>query len=132
LGVIFLMFLAGLEIDLGEMRKTGRAALLGAAVADDILVLLILSIFLALTAQTGAGWPGVGRVVLRLELYLALAAAGYFVLPRLARWAGHLSIGQGVVSLVVVALLLYSWAAEALGGIATVTDAFLAGLGPLI
>ena len=26
LGVIFLMFLAGLEIDLGEMAKTGRAS----------------------------------------------------------------------------------------------------------
>jgi Kef-type K+ transport system membrane component KefB len=190
LGVIFLMFLAGLEVDLGEMFKTGRAAalagvggvagtlvfglgagllfklpslnalflgialsatsvgisaqtlmelgvlrrreslaLLGAAVMDDILVLLILSIFLALTTQTGEGWAGVGLVLVRLALYLALAAVvAYFVLPRLALWAARLSISQGLVSLVVVVTLLYAWAAEALGGIAAVTGAFLAGL----
>jgi Kef-type K+ transport system membrane component KefB len=190
LGVIFLMFLAGLEIDLGEMLHTGRAAalagtggvagtvvfglgagllfglnwldalflgialsatsvgisaqtlmelgvlrrreslaLLGAAVLDDVLVLLILSIFLALTAGAGNGWAGAGVVLVRLALYLALAAvAGYFALPRLARWADRLSISQGLVSLVVAVMLLYAWAAEALGGIAGVTGAFLAGL----
>jgi Kef-type K+ transport system membrane component KefB len=190
LGVIFLMFLAGLEIDLGEMVHTGRAAvlagaggvagtvvfglgagllfklnwldalflgialsatsvgisaqtlmelgvlrrreslaLLGAAVMDDVLVLLILSVFLALTAHSGSGWVSVGEVLVRLALYLALAAGvGYFALPRLAHWADRLSISQGLVSLVVAVMLLYAWAAEALGGIAGVTGAFLAGL----
>lgn len=190
LGVIFLMFLAGLEVDLHEMLKTGRAAalaggggvlatvllglgagllfklpllnalflgialtatsvgisaqtlmelgvlrrreslvLLGAAVMDDILVLLILSAFLAVTGETSGGWAGVGALLLRLALYLALAALlGYLALPRLAGWAEHLPTSQGLVSFVLVVVLLYAWAAEELGGIAALTGAFLAGV----
>ena len=40
LGVIFLMFLAGLEIDLGEMLKTGRAAALAGALGVVVPVAL--------------------------------------------------------------------------------------------
>jgi Kef-type K+ transport system membrane component KefB len=40
LGVIFLMFLAGLEIDLQEMLKTGRAAALAGTLGVVVPVLL--------------------------------------------------------------------------------------------
>src|SRR5574337_199064 len=127
LGVIFLMFLAGLEIDLAEMAHIGRAAmfaglggviatillglgagllfklpgltalflgialtatsvgisaqtlmelgvlrrresltLLGAAVIDDLLVLLVVSVFLALSGGAGGGFTNVLAVFTRL------------------------------------------------------------------
>lgn len=189
LGVIFLMFLAGLEIDLREMAKTGRAAalagtlgviapislglgagwlfgypireavfigivlsatsvsisaqtlmelgvirrregltLLGAAVIDDVLVILVLSVFLALGG--GAGSLGeVLRVFLRMAVYLiAGAALGFFIIPRLTERIARVPIKEGVMSFVIVAALLYAWAAEMVGGIAAITGAFLVGL----
>lgn len=189
LGVIFLMFLAGLEIDLREMAKTGRAAalagvlgviapiglglgagalfgyplreavfigivlsatsvsisaqtlmelgmirqregltLLGAAVIDDVLVILVLSVFLAL----GGGAASLGDVLgvfLRMLVYLiAGAALGYFLIPRLTERIARAPIRQGVMSFVIVTALLYAWAAEIVGGIAAITGAFLVGL----
>lgn len=190
LGVIFLMFLAGLEIQLDEIFKTGRAAalaglggviatlllgwgaallfklpwlnalflgitltatsvgisaqtlmelgvlrrreslaLLGAAVMDDILVLLILSVFLALSGGTTGGWNEVMFVGLRLIAYLVVALGlGLLLIPRVSRWIEHLPISQAVSSFVIVVMLLYAWAGEVVGGIAAITGAFLAGL----
>lgn len=190
LGVIFLMFLAGLEIDTAEMLRTGRAAglagllgvlfpmglglglaslfhyplaealfigivlsatsvsisaqtlmelgvlrrresltLLGAAVFDDVLVILVLSVFLALGGEAGGGWSAVVPVVARMGGYLLVAGLlGFLLLPRLTPWLARLPISQGLMSFVIVMILLYAWAAEALGGIAAITGAFLVGL----
>lgn len=190
LGVIFLMFLAGLEIDTGEMLKTGRAAglagllgvlfpiglglglavlfhypflealfigivlsatsvsisaqtlielgllrrresltLLGAAVFDDVLVILVLSVFLALSGDAGGGWGTVLPMLGRMGGYLLVAGLlGFLLLPRLSVWLHRLPIAQGLLSAVIVLILLYAWAAEALGGIAAITGAFLVGL----
>jgi Kef-type K+ transport system membrane component KefB len=189
LGVIFLMFLAGLEIDLAEMTKTGRAAilagvlgvfatlllalgvvmlfgasftkalffgialtatsvgisaqtlmelgvlrrresltLLGAAVVDDLLVLLVLSVFLALMGVAG-GWPSVLAVFVRLVIFIVvIVGAGLLFIPHVTDWVEHLPIAQGLTSFVIVTTLAYAWAAEALGGIAAITGAFLVGL----
>lgn len=192
LGVIFLMFLAGLEIELDELRKTGRAALLagllgvlvpvglgagaallfgysastalfigivlsatsvsisaqtlmelgvlrrregltllGAAVFDDVLVILVLSVFLALGAGAGGG-GGAAEVVwvlVRMALYLGLAGVlGFTFIPWLMRHVSRWPIAQGLVSFAIVVVLLYAWGAEVLGGVAAITGAFLVGL----
>jgi Kef-type K+ transport system membrane component KefB len=190
LGVVFLMFLAGLEIELDEMAKTGRAAvlagllgvvvpmglglglalgfgyatdeaiflgivlsatsvsisaqtlmelkvlrrregltLLGAAVFDDILVILVLSIFLALGGGAAGGAGEVLVVLGRMAGYLVVAGAvGFLVIPRLLRVISRWPIAQGLVSFSIVAVLLFAWAAEVVGGIAAITGAFLVGL----
>src|SRR5205823_9165671 len=43
-------------------------------------------------------------------------------------WAHRLHSREAAFALVVVAVLLYSWAAEALGGMAAITGAYLAGV----
>ncbi len=58
----------------------------------------------------------------------AAAGAPLVALPRLARRVDKLPISQGLVAFVLVTLLLYAWAAEALGSMAAITGAFLAGL----
>lgn len=50
---------------------------------------------------------------------------GLFVLPRLTRWVDKLPISQGLTAFVLVTMLLYAWAAEALGMMAAITGAFL-------
>ena len=190
LGVVFLMFMAGLEVELGEMLHSGRASLLsgtlgvvaplfmgalaaapfgytdqaawfigiiltatsvsisaqtllelgvlrtregltllGAAVVDDVLVLIVLSIFLALGGSaTGEG--SIIVVVAKMIGYLALSAAlGWFVLPRVVMWVDRQPISEGLTAIVLFITLVFAWSAEVMGGLAAITGAFIAGLG---
>ena len=115
-------------MELRVLRSRVGVGLLGAAVFDDVLVILGLSILLALTMD-GGGLAEVGLVLLRMALFLVAASAvGVLVLPRLSRRIDKLPISQGLVAFVLVTLLLFAWAAEALGSMAAITGAFLAGL----
>jgi len=116
-------------MELRVLRSRVGIALLGAAVFDDVLVILGLSALLALTAESGSGLGAVGLVLLRMAAFVASAVLlGLFVLPRLTRWVDKLPISQGLTAFVLVTMLLYAWAAEALGMMAAITGAFLAGL----
>jgi Kef-type K+ transport system membrane component KefB len=187
LGVVFLMFMAGLEVELSEMLHAGRASalsgtigvivplfmglsaallfgyhgdaawfigiiltatsvsisaqtllelgvlrtregltLLGAAVVDDVLVLLVLSIFLALTGSD----ESIGLVVIKMAGYLTLSGLiGWFVLPRVVTWIDRQPISEGLTAVVLCLILVFAWSAEVMGGLAAITGAFIAGVG---
>jgi len=115
-------------IELDVLKSREGLALLGAAIADDVLVILALSMFLAFSAGSG----GVGDVVdvlVRMAAFFILAAlVGLFLLPRLVEMVHRSPISEGVVATAVVTMLLYAWAAEAVGQLAAITGAFIAGM----
>ncbi|HEX5691027.1 MAG TPA: cation:proton antiporter [Roseiflexaceae bacterium] len=189
LGVILLMFIAGLEIDLGEMRKSGKVAifagvlgvltplalgfgaalpfgydaqqalfvgvlltatsvsisaqtllelgrlrsrvglaLLGAAVIDDVLVILVLSLFVAL-ASGGGSVMDVLLIIARMALFLVGAVLlGLWLFPRLINRVSRWPVSQPVLTTAIVMALLLSWSAEVIGAVAAITGAFLAGM----
>ncbi|MBN1429272.1 MAG: cation:proton antiporter [Anaerolineae bacterium] len=191
LGVIFLMFVAGLEIDLRDLLKTGRASalsgslgvvipiimglvvavwfgyaieaalfigiimgatsvsisaqtlmelglirsregltLLGAAVVDDVLAIIALSVFIVIVGGDGGSLWLLVWTIARMLLFLSGAfLLGIWLLPRLSKWAKQLPIGEPVMSVIIATVLLYAWASEALGGVAVITGAFIAGVG---
>ncbi len=115
-------------IELKMLRSRVGLGLLGAAVFDDILVILLLSTFIGLV-DGGSGITAVGLVILRMTLFLALSAGfGLWLLPRLVRRVANLSVSMGVVTFAIVVLLTYGLAAELIGGMAAITGTFLAGL----
>jgi Kef-type K+ transport system membrane component KefB len=64
-----------------------------------------------------------------MALFLAVAiAAGLYLVPWLVRRLSVLPISQVVTATALVICLLFAWASEALGGVAAITGAFLAGL----
>jgi Kef-type K+ transport system membrane component KefB len=116
-------------MELNVLRSPVGLGMLGAAVFDDILVLLLLSVSFLLVGGATGGVLMVFITVGRMLLYLVLAiVAGLYALPWLIRRAEQAPVSQGLLSFVVVALLLYAWAAEMIGGMATITGAFLLGL----
>lgn len=117
-------------MELQVLRSRVGISLLGAAVFDDILVILGLSIFSALTlSETEGGLLTVAMIALRMALFLALATAlGLLLLPRMSRRIANLPISQGLAAFSIVAVLVFGWSAEELGGMAAITGAFLAGL----
>ncbi len=191
LGVLCLMFIAGLELHLDDLVKSGKAAvltglfgflltlgmgyllatmlaletqqalflglmlaptsigisaqtlieldllwtnvgttLLGAATIDDMLGVLGVSFFLAFFAGTAAPEStNVISLLFDMGLYLVSAMVfGYWLLPKIARFVETLQISQGLIAFAFTTVLIYAWAAEAIGHMASVIGAFMAGL----
>ncbi|MFN8377491.1 MAG: cation:proton antiporter [Anaerolineae bacterium] len=113
--------------------KVGHA-LLATALVDDIIAILLVSLAGVLTSADGSGGAGeILGVLVRMGLFLGLgtlvAAQG---LPRLFNWLGEkpiLSSSFGVPAFALAMAFLFGWAGEALGGVAAITGAFLAGAG---
>jgi Kef-type K+ transport system membrane component KefB len=115
-------------MELKVLRSRVGLGLLGAAVFDDVLVILLLSIFLAVVSG-GQGIMDIAWVFLRMLTFLGGSAAfGLWVLPYLMRIIPRLSISQGTLTLAIILLLVYALAAELWGGMAAITGTFIAGL----
>lgn len=115
-------------MELKVLRSRVGLGLLGSAVFDDILVILFFSAFLALTAGD-QGFGAVGLLIIRMAVFLGLSVLfGLKVLPGVVRRVSRLPVSQNVLSVAVVILLLYGFAAEVLGSMAAITGTFLAGL----
>jgi Kef-type K+ transport system membrane component KefB len=128
LGATSVSISAHVLIELKVLRSKVGLGLLGAAVFDDILVILLLSTTVAFL--TGGGtFVDILMVFVKMVVFLAVAAAfGIWVLPRVTRLTEKLNISQGLTTLTLVVLLGYGLAAELLGGMAAITGTFMAGL----
>ncbi len=128
LGATSVSISAQVLIELNQLKSRVGLALLGAAVFDDILVILLLSTFLAFLSG-GSSLGGIALVFGKMIGFLSLSSLiGIYVLPWLVRKTSKLPISQGVTTLAIVILLIYGVAAELLGGMAAITGTFLAGL----
>lgn len=115
-------------MELGRLRSRVGLGLLGAAVLDDILAILLLSIFLAVVSGGGSAFSLIG-IALRMLLFLAAAFAfGFWLLPRWSKTFAELPISQGTLAFSLSIMLTYGLAAEVIGKLAAITGAFLAGL----
>ncbi|OGO62151.1 MAG: hypothetical protein A2029_16125 [Chloroflexi bacterium RBG_19FT_COMBO_47_9] len=117
-------------MELKVLRSRVGISLLGAAVFDDILVLLGLSIFTALMQPAlGSGFISILWIILKMVVFLGVASLlGWWAFPRLSRLIIKLPISQGLIAFAFVIILFYGWSAELFGQMAAITGAFLAGL----
>jgi len=114
-------------IELKVLRSRVGFGLLGAAVFDDMLVILLLSGFIAL--NQGGSAIEIIIVLIKMIVFLSLSLAfGYWVLPKISRKVQNLPIAQGTITLAIIIMLVYGVSAELLGGMAAITGSFIAGL----
>ena len=111
--------------ELGRLRSKEGLITLGAAIIDDVLGILVLSIVLSLSGEGGSpGWA-----ILRLVLFFPIAIlVGMVVLRPLVRWINEHHAREAGFALIMALVLIYAWAAESLGGLAAITGAYLAGI----
>lgn len=115
-------------IELKALRSRVGLSMLGAAVFDDILVILFLSVFLAVQ-MGGENSPGVLWILGKMTLFLVISILfGLRVLPWVIRKMARLPISQGLLTVSLIVMFVYGFAAEYFGGMAAITGAFLAGL----
>lgn len=115
-------------MELNALRTKVGLGLLGAAVFDDMLVILLLSIFTGMMSG-GGSFVEILLVILKMAAFLGMALAfGRYLLPGVIRWVKTLPISQNILTLAVVTMLGFGLLAELVGGMAAITGAFLAGL----
>ncbi|HEV2424026.1 MAG TPA: cation:proton antiporter [Terriglobia bacterium] len=120
-------------IDLGRLQTREGTIILGAAVMDDVMSLLLLAVAAAGLAASrhGGGWD------FRALSWIALRATGFFCIaivggrlaaPRLAIWLARISVEHKMkLILAFVFFLAYSFGAEK-AGLEPAIGAFAAGL----
>jgi Kef-type K+ transport system membrane component KefB len=117
-------------MEIGALRGRVGVGLLGAAVIDDSLVVLGVSFLLAVLGGSQVTSTGsVLILLLRMFAFIAIAfGAGYMFIPRLTKWSEGMPISQSLIAFAFTTMIFYAWAAEVLGGLATIIGAFIAGL----
>jgi Na+:H+ antiporter len=120
-------------MNLGQLRSKVGSTILGAAVIDDVLGLLVLSFVIAAEGHSAgphaSPWSGMGMTVVRAVVFLAVS---FWLGPRLMRaiFNSHERFREPHTS-VAVALgiaFIFAFLAEYGGGMASITGSYLAGL----
>jgi Kef-type K+ transport system membrane component KefB len=114
----------------GALRSRVGSVILGAAVLDDVLGIVVLSLVLSLAGQGDGILPTLVRLV---AFFPAAILLGRFVIsPALRKLSAH-TLGaerekEAGLALILAVVFLYAWAAEALSGLAAITGAYVAGV----
>lgn len=119
-------------LELGLLRTKEGIGLLATAVVDDILAILLLSIVVAtLGSEADSSAGDLVWIFVRMMLYLtgSLAFAWYVLPPAINRIFRSRRLTGSTASFALIAALVFGWSADALGGMATITGAFIAGVG---
>ncbi len=110
---------------LNMLNGVGGLTILGAAVIDDVLGLIVLALVVA----------GAGTATSPLAVMLPMAITIVLAVLALRHLSGHLHrvfdafhVRGGGLALALGFVLLVAWAFEALGGLAAITGAYVAGL----
>lgn len=141
-------------MELGKLKGKEGSAILGAAVIDDVVGIIILSLVVAFRpagvglhqgpeklldwVMLGVGGAGLGETplgILRIVLLVLLMALffvaavllGQRILVPLVRRFERLPVSQGLLAGTLLAGLLMAWAAEWIGGVAAITGTYICG-----
>ena len=118
--------------DLGKLATREARIILGAAVIDDVMGLLILAVVAGAikASATGAALSLIEVSVIAVKALLFLVGSillGHFAVPKLLRGAGRLETRGVLLTLAVSFCFLLAWAASKVG-LAPIVGAFAAGL----
>jgi Kef-type K+ transport system membrane component KefB len=118
--------------DLGRSQSPEARIILGAAVIDDVLGLIILAVVAGVIAAADAGaamsYSGIGLIVLKAFAFLVGALVlGLYLSPRLFRVASGLS-GHGILLTTALAFCFALSYLASVTGLAPIVGAYAAGL----
>jgi Kef-type K+ transport system membrane component KefB len=118
--------------DLGKLSTREARIILGAAVIDDVLALLVLAVVAGAikSAATGSALSifEIGWIALKsLAFLIGSIVIGLFLVPRVLRGAGRLETRGVLLTLAISVCFLLAWAAAKVG-LAPIVGAFAAGL----
>ena len=120
-------------MNLKQLRTKVGSTILGAAVIDDVLGLIVLSLVIAIAPQmTSGGSMSWQALVLTLTKMVICLVLFFWLGPPITRWmlkqASRLHGHHTEVAAALIIAFLLAFEAEWLGGMAAITGAYLGGL----
>jgi len=117
--------------DMDRLGSREGTTILGAAVLDDVLVVLLLAVMMS-AIGAGAGTEeaaqSIGWLIGQKALFfLGVAIVGWFVVPKVMKWMAPLRVTEAVVSAALVVCFAFAYFAEWMH-MAGIIGAFGAGL----
>lgn len=114
--------------DLGQLKTKASQIILGAAVIDDIIGLILLTVVGSLAGGQELTILGVGKVVVVAFGFVILAVViGSFLAPTLIRIVSHLRVQKALFFAAIMFAFALAWIAQEVGS-ALIIGAFAAGL----
>ncbi len=120
-------------LNLKRLRSKAGSTILGAAVIDDIMGLIVLSIVIAVALQLRSGgstpWRNLTIVLAQIAVCLTLM---FWLGPAVTRWtfkqASRMHGHHTEAASALIVAFLFAFLAQRLGGVAAITGAYLGGL----
>jgi len=110
--------------EMGRLKSKEGATILGAAVIDDVLVIIALAFLMSFAG----GDVNLGMVVLKKVLFFGAAlAVGWKVVPWVLRRFAPLRVSEAVISSALILCFLFAYMAE-YAGVAAIIGAYIAGV----
>lgn len=114
--------------DLGQLKTDESQVILGAAVIDDIVGLVLLSVVSAIAAGEKLTASAITKVFATAFGFVALAlVVGSILAPRLIAWIARLRVGKALFFASIMFAFGLAWLADLIGS-AMIIGAFAAGL----
>lgn len=115
--------------ELGKLNTRAGINILGAAVIDDVLGLVLISVLLATAGTSGeSGSTSLVFTLIGIGVFCLLGILAIVFLPRVInRFAKNIKPGRTLLVFTLALVMLIAFAAEAVG-IAAITGAYLCGL----
>jgi Kef-type K+ transport system membrane component KefB len=111
--------------EMRHLRSLEGSTILGAAVIDDVIGVMIFAVVMAVIGEGANPWV----TLLKMALFFPISwQAGNLIIPLILKWETRLANKEASLAVFVAMLLLYAWSAEALGSVATITGAYVLGL----
>lgn len=116
--------------ELGKLKGKVGSSILSAAILDDIIGILILSIVISLNGSgSGEGSVSIAETVIRVLLFFVFAVGAGLLCHYLIKWMSKkFPVSRRIPIFGLVICLIFAWASEALFGVAAITGAFVAGV----
>ncbi|WP_199426462.1 cation:proton antiporter [Thermaerobacillus caldiproteolyticus] len=111
--------------EMGQLKSKEGSAILGAAVIDDILVIIALAFLMSMTG----GDVNLGAVIIKKVIFFVIAILlAWKAIPIVLRLFAPLRVTETVISAALIICFAFAYFAEATG-VAAIIGAYIAGLG---
>lgn len=121
--------------ELGKANSKVGTAIIAAAVIDDIIGIIVLSVLTGMNpnkdTSAAVGWfnPNAGIVVVKIVLFFIFAIGLGLLIRKLFNWLDAKYPHQRRIAIFAIAVaFFYAYVAEKLFGVAEITGAYLAGI----
>lgn len=117
-------------LEMGQLKSKEGTTILGAAVIDDVMGIIVLSIVIALHATGGAeAAEPIWWVLVKMVTFFGIGIfGGNYLIPKLLRWAQKWPGTETGFAMAIVLGFAFAFAAEGMGKVAAITGSYLVGV----